>query len=174
MLRKLLSTTKASNKLSINQILQLRARHTLTCTRVIFHFTTTIRLMNLPCLLLLFYMVRSARKGPLSNLRTTQALISLRISAGWSGPAMFAYRISGYCNIYRRTEDAQTRLQRCARWSGPILTANCIRITLCLAHHIPYVNSSFAEHDMPCLSKQCRSRSVGFWDQFLSINLSLG
>ena len=24
------------------------------------------------------------------------------------------------------------------------------------------VNPSLAEHDMPCLSKQCRSRSVGF------------
>ena len=24
-------------------------------------------------------------------------------------------------------------------------------------------NSSLAEHNMPCLSKQCRSRSVGFW-----------
>ena len=26
-----------------------------------------------------------------------------------------------------------------------------------------YINPSLAEHDMPCLSKQCRSRSVGFW-----------
>ena len=24
-------------------------------------------------------------------------------------------------------------------------------------------NPSLAEHDMPCLSKQCRSRSLGFW-----------
>ena len=24
------------------------------------------------------------------------------------------------------------------------------------------INPSLAEHDMPCLSKQCRSRSVGF------------
>ena len=24
------------------------------------------------------------------------------------------------------------------------------------------LNPSLAEHDMPCLSKQCRSRSVGF------------
>ena len=29
---------------------------------------------------------------------------------------------------------------------------------------LPYhFNPSLAEHDMPCLSKQCRSRSVGFW-----------
>ena len=27
----------------------------------------------------------------------------------------------------------------------------------------PLLNPSLAEHDMPCLSKQCRSRSVGFW-----------
>ena len=25
------------------------------------------------------------------------------------------------------------------------------------------INPSLAEHDMPCLSKQCRSRSVGFF-----------
>ena len=25
------------------------------------------------------------------------------------------------------------------------------------------INPSLGEHDMPCLSKQCRSRSVGFW-----------
>ena len=25
-------------------------------------------------------------------------------------------------------------------------------------------NPSLAKHDMPCLSKQCRSRSVGFWE----------
>ena len=25
------------------------------------------------------------------------------------------------------------------------------------------LNPSFANHDMPCLSKQCRSRSAGFW-----------
>ena len=25
------------------------------------------------------------------------------------------------------------------------------------------LSPSLAEHDMPCLSKQCRSRSVGFW-----------
>ena len=26
-----------------------------------------------------------------------------------------------------------------------------------------YINPSLAEHDMPCLRKQCRSRSAGFW-----------
>ena len=26
-----------------------------------------------------------------------------------------------------------------------------------------WFNFSLAKHDMPCLSKQCRSRSVGFW-----------
>ena len=28
---------------------------------------------------------------------------------------------------------------------------------------LPDIYPSLAEHDMPCLSKQCRSRSVGFW-----------
>ena len=56
-------------------------------------------------------------KGP---LRTTQALISLRIRTGWSGPSLSAYRINGYCCIYRRTEN--TRL------SGPTLSARCIRV----------------------------------------------
>ena len=74
-----------------------------------------------------FNIMRSARKWPLCNLRTTQAQISLRISAGWSGPSSSAYRINGYCSICRRTENAQIRLHRCARWSGPTLSARCIR-----------------------------------------------
>ena len=28
-----------------------------------------------------------------------------------------------------------------------------------------YLNPSLAEHDMPYISKQCRSRSVGFWTE---------
>ena len=37
--------------------------------------------------------------------------------------------------------------------------------TLCVANGkycAVRLNPSLAEHDMPCLSKQCRSRSVGF------------
>ena len=44
-------------------------------------------------------MMRNVPKGPLCKLRTTQALISLRIRAGWSWPSLSAYRISGYCSI---------------------------------------------------------------------------
>ena len=39
------------------------------------------------------------------------------------------------------------------------MIANCIS-NRCLLH---ILNPSLAEHDMPFLSKQCRSRSVGFW-----------
>ena len=52
--------------------------------------------------------------------RTTQALISLRNCAGWSGPALSAYciralfvRCASYTNF--------------AGWSGPALSAYCIR-----------------------------------------------
>ena len=33
---------------------------------------------------------------------------------------------------------------------------------LWLHQHFSMINLSLAEHDMPCLNKQCRSRSVGF------------
>ena len=36
----------------------------------------------------------------------------------------------------------------------------CVFIMLCLGKD--GFNPSLAEHDMPCLSKQCRSRSIGF------------
>ena len=88
------------------------------------------------CGLQTFYIMRNARKGPLSNLRTTQAQISLRISAGWSGPSLSAYRINGYCRICWQTENAQVRLHGCACWSGPTLSTNCIRAFLCFTHHM--------------------------------------
>ena len=68
--------------------------------------------------------MRNARKGSLCDLRTTQAQISLRISAGWSGPSLSVFRINRYCRICRRTENAKIRLHVCACWSGPTLTAN--------------------------------------------------
>ena len=67
------------------------------------------------------------RKGSLCNLRTMQALISLRIRAGWSGPSLSAYRINGYCNIYWQTENVHIRLHGCARSSGPLLFGYGIR-----------------------------------------------
>ena len=42
------------------------------------------------------HMTCNAQKRPLRNLWTMQALISLRICAGWSGPSLSAYRINGY------------------------------------------------------------------------------
>ena len=66
-------------------------------------------------------------KRALCNLRITQALISLRIRAGWSGPSFSAYRINGYCSKCRRTENVHTRLQGCVRSSGPSLFTSGIR-----------------------------------------------
>ena len=37
-----------------------------------------------------------------------------------------------------------------------------IVFTLSIRTH-EFLNPSLAEHGMPCLNKQCRSRSVGFW-----------
>ena len=59
------------------------------------------------------------------NLRTTQALISLRIRAGWSGPSLPANRINEYCSICRRTENAHINLHGCACLSGPALITAC-------------------------------------------------
>ena len=73
-----------------------------------------------------YHMMHKARKRLLCNMRTTHSLISLRLSAGWSGPSLSAYRINGYCSICRRTENAQIRWHRCARWSGSTLSAKCI------------------------------------------------
>ena len=44
-------------------------------------------------------LMHNVRKGPFSNLWTTQTLISLLISAGCSGPSLTSYRISGYRSI---------------------------------------------------------------------------
>ena len=71
--------------------------------------------------------MRKARNGPLCNLRTTQALISLRICAGSSRPPLSAYRINGYGSICRRTESVQISLHGCASSSGPSLFAHGIR-----------------------------------------------
>ena len=73
------------------------------------------------------YMMRSTQKGPLCNMWTMQALISLRICAGWSGPALSTYRINRYCSICRRTENVQIRLHRCTCSSGSSLFAHGIR-----------------------------------------------
>ena len=43
-------------------------------------------------------MMPNVQKGPLCSLRSTQAQISLRISAGWSGPLLPSYRIGGECS----------------------------------------------------------------------------
>ena len=67
-----------------------------------------------------------AQKRPLCNQWTMQALISLYISAGRSGPSLSAYRISGYCSIRRWTENVQIRLHRCAYTSEPTLSAKCM------------------------------------------------
>ena len=65
--------------------------------------------------------MRIARKGPLCNLRTTQALISLRIC--WSGPSLSAYKINGYSSICRIIENGQIRLHGYACCSRPSLFA---------------------------------------------------
>ena len=73
------------------------------------------------------YMMHNAQKSPLYNLQTTQALISLCLSTGWSGPLLSAYRISGHCSICRWTENTQIRLHRWAWWSRPMLSAKYVR-----------------------------------------------
>ena len=105
--------------------------------------TKTVPLMQLQ--FFIFYLrvggfiwCETYEKGPLCILRTTQTLISLRISAGWSGPLLSTYETSGFCSISRRTDNAQIRLHRWARWSWPTLSANCIRpLFMCFASYKP-------------------------------------
>ena len=87
--------------------------------------------------------------GSLCHLRTTQALIR----ADWSGPSLSAHRISGYCSICRRTENANIRLLRCTRWSGSTLSAQCIRILF--VRYAPYQRGQktwqlLGTNTMPC------------------------
>ena len=83
-----------------------------------------------------YHMMRKARKRPLCNMQTAQVNISLRVSAGWAGPSLSAYSISGYYSVCRRKENVQVRLHRYARWSGPTLSVNCIRVIFvrCASH----------------------------------------
>ena len=81
------------------------------------------------------YMMHNSWKRPLCNLRTTLALI-------WSEPLLSAYRIGGYCSICQQAENAQIRLHWCACWSGPTLSAKCIRAFSCVVHHKQTVQTS--------------------------------
>ena len=69
---------------------------------------------------------------------TKQAQISLRICAGWSGPSLSAYRISGYCSICWQTENPQIRPQCMAVHAD--LDLCCLQIILgpfsCIAFHM--------------------------------------
>ena len=85
-----------------------------------------------------YEMMCKARKGPLCNLQTTKALISLRICTGWSGPSLSAYWINGYCSICQRTENVQIRQHRCVHFSGSPLFAYGIRalFLLCASYNL--------------------------------------
>ena len=102
-----------------------------------------------------YTMMRNLPKGPLCYLRTMQVEISLRISAGWSGPSLPAYRINGYCSICRRTENVQIRLHGCACWSGPTLSTNCIGrfFALCING---ISNTSSCTRQLPFLNQRKR------------------
>ena len=71
-------------------------------------------------------MMINARKGPLCNLWTTQALISLCIRAGWSVPSLCAYRINEYCSMSTNRE-CSDQTAWMPSWSGHTLSTNCIR-----------------------------------------------
>ena len=44
-----------------------------------------------------------------------------------------------------------------------VVKVNAMMMIWCFTFLSTLFNPSLAEHDMPCLSKQCRSRSVGFF-----------
>ena len=129
--------------------------------------------------------MRNARKWPLCNLRTTQAQISLRISAGWSGSSLSAYRINGYCRICRATENAQIGLHWCARWSGPKLFVHqrilCLFCFCVLVWNI-YPKIKFTAQkssdlcrfcDQMCLELKLNRGLSAFWSEIVSLKLNL-
>ena len=61
-------------------------------------------------------------------LHILQFIRNAEKDAGWSGLSLSANGINGYCSICRRTENVHIRLHRCACWSGPTLSENCIRL----------------------------------------------
>ena len=64
-------------------------------------------------------------KGPFCYIRTVVQM-SVRILVVWSVYALF---VDIYYNIHRfckRATKAQISLRKCAGWSGPALSANCI------------------------------------------------
>ena len=65
-------------------------------------------------------MTHKAGKWLLCSLQATQALISMRVRACWSGPLLPSYRINGYYSIWQPTQNVQIRLHGCVRLSNKL------------------------------------------------------
>ena len=87
------------------------------------------------------------------------------ISPGLSGPSLSTDRISGYCSICRRKENAKIRLHRGTCWSSPTLSANCIRAFGVL--HIIYCRYSLEVHHWGSSNEYLQYRFLGRNPQYM-------
>ena len=88
--------------------------------------------------------MRNMRKRPWCHIQTGKVQMSMHIRAVWSGHSLFIdiyYNIHGFC---KRSRKAQISLRKCAGWSGPALSANCIRgFFMCCASNTIYLKHFF-------------------------------
>ena len=76
---------------------------------------------------------------PLCHRRTAKLQMSVYIRAVSSGRTLFVdiyYSIHWFC---KRTTQVRISLRKCAGWSGPALSANCIRVLFvrCASDNVP-------------------------------------
>ena len=80
----------------------------------------------------LYHLMRDVGKRPLCQTRTAKIKIRVRINAICSGYSVF---VDEYYNdhwFWKRATKALISLRKCAGWSGPALSAKCIRALLVL------------------------------------------
>ena len=93
----------------------------------------------------------------------TRTQISLCGRAVWSESLLSILKklsIFGYPKCAQGCTDQTARMHR-PTWIFAGRT--CPKVQFLTLRPICIINPSLAEHDMPWFSKQCRSRSVGFW-----------
>ena len=98
--------------------------------------------------------MRNVGKMPLCHMRTAKVRTRMRIRAVRSRHSLFVdiyYPIHWFC---KRKTKAQISLRKCACWSGPVLSANCIRALFVREHRITLIDIHVCEM---YISEPCRS-----------------
>ena len=103
---------------------------------------------------------RAIQKCVIRHMWTVKAQIRLRICAVWSGPSLSTNTIIGYYKMYELRAKNKI-LWTCAEWSETVYFVHIWRHFLLDMGHTLSVTALSV---IPCLFKQCRSRSIGFFD----------